>query len=264
MIPKVIHYCWFGGNPIPNLIKHCISSWQKKLPDYEIKEWNETNFDVNIAPLCREAYEARKWAFVADYCRIYVLATQGGIYLDTDIIVLRSFDSFLNYGFYSCQEYQPWVFKYDIPNLDTQGYRKDGFTQHIKGMGIQSGVMMAEKGNPFMMDCLEFYNKLHLPKNLSDIIVCRILSQILEKYGYRYITERQELDYGIVVDQPQTFANRTFLQKDSYAWHLYYRSWGGRFGLKQRIRNRFSRLYLLAQLLFYRKFNPKLIHRALF
>lgn len=265
MIPKIIHYCWFGGAEKPNLIKHCISSWKKRLPDYEIKEWNEHNFDVNMAPLCREAYAAKKWAFVADYCRIYALATEGGIYLDTDIIILKPFDDILDYQFYSSQEFQPWVFKDDLKNLDDNGCRKPEFTGHIKGMGIQSGVMMAEKGTPYIMDCLNYYNQLHLPQNLSDIIVCRILSQLLEKYGYRYVTERQVLnDNTIVIDQPHVFSNMTFLNSASYAWHLYYRSWGGKFNLKQRIRNNFSRLYLLSQLIYYRKFSFKLIRNAIF
>ena len=97
MIPKTIHYCWFGGAEKPTLIKHCIRSWKKRLPDYEIKEWNESNFDTNMAPFCQEAYAARKYAFVADFCRVYALATEGGIYMDTDIIVLKSFDKFLDY-----------------------------------------------------------------------------------------------------------------------------------------------------------------------
>lgn len=264
MIPKIIHYCWFGGKEKTNLIKHCIATWKKKLPDYEIKEWNENNFDINIAPLCKEAYIAKKWAFVADYCRIYALATEGGIYLDTDIVVLRSFDSFLNFKFYSCQEFQPWVFPQDIENLDKDGRRKNGFKEHIKGMGIQSGVMMAEKNTPFMLDCLAYYNQLHLPENLNDIIVCRILSQLLEKYGYRYITDKQILEGNIVIDKPHIFSNMTFLCKESFAWHLYYRSWGNKISFKQRIRNRFTRLYLFSQLIFHKKYSWSIIKNVLF
>lgn len=86
MIPKIIHYCWFGGKEMPALLQLCIASWKKYLPDYQIKCWDETNFDFNMAPLCKEAYAAKKWAFVADYCRIYALYTEGGIYMDTDIM----------------------------------------------------------------------------------------------------------------------------------------------------------------------------------
>lgn len=264
MIPKIIHYCWFGGAPKPNLIKHCIKSWRKRLPDYQIKEWNETNFDVNMAPLCREAYAAKKWAFVADYCRIYALATEGGIYMDADIVVLKSFDKFLNYSYCSCQEYQPKVFCTETPKVDAEGRRLRGVTELVEGMGIQSGVMMAEKGGRYIMDCLDFYNQLHLPERLSDIIVCRILSNQLEKYGYRYILPTQHLEDNILIESPNVFANMTMLNKDSYAWHLYYRSWGNGFNLKQQIRNRFTRIYLLAQLILHRKLNMGLIAKVVF
>lgn len=90
---KVIHYCWFGGNPKPALIKKCMKSWKKYCPDYEIKEWNESNFDVNCCDYVKEAYKAKKWAFVSDYCRFYVLYNYGGIYLDTDVELLKPIDS---------------------------------------------------------------------------------------------------------------------------------------------------------------------------
>ena len=79
MIPKIIHYCWFGGNPLPPLALECIASWKKFLPDYEIKEWNEKNFDVNITPYTAEAYLQKKYAFVSDYARFWILEKHGGI-----------------------------------------------------------------------------------------------------------------------------------------------------------------------------------------
>lgn len=87
---KVIHYCWFGGTEKSDLIKTCINSWKKYCPDYEIKEWNENNFDVNCCRYVKEAYDAKKWAFVSDYCRFYVLYHEGGVYLDTDVELKRS------------------------------------------------------------------------------------------------------------------------------------------------------------------------------
>ena len=92
MTNKTIHYCWFGKNPKSKLILKCIDSWRKHCPDYEIKEWNEENFDVNCCDYVREAYEAKKWAFVSDYCRFYVLYNYGGIYLDTDVELLKPLD----------------------------------------------------------------------------------------------------------------------------------------------------------------------------
>ena len=84
MIPKIIHYCWFGGNPLPTDVKRCIESWKKMCPDYEIKRWDESNFDVNAHPFTKAAYEAKAWAFVSDYARLKVVCDNGGIYLDTD------------------------------------------------------------------------------------------------------------------------------------------------------------------------------------
>ena len=78
MIPKIIHYCWFGRNPKPEIIEKCIASWKKYCPDWEIKEWNEDNYDVNKAPYVREAYEAKMWAFVSDYARLDIIFQNGG------------------------------------------------------------------------------------------------------------------------------------------------------------------------------------------
>ena len=104
MIPKVIHYCWFGRNPLPPFAVKCIESWKKFLPGYEIKEWNEDNFDVNIIPYTQEAYEARKYAFVSDYARFYILYHHGGIYFDTDVEVIKSIDDIIERGaFMGCE-----------------------------------------------------------------------------------------------------------------------------------------------------------------
>ena len=97
-IPKVIHYCWFGGNPLPELAQRCIDSWRKYLPDYEIKEWNESNFNVNIIPYTAEAYQQGKYAFVSDYARFWILYRYGGIYFDTDVEVIRPLDDVLDRG----------------------------------------------------------------------------------------------------------------------------------------------------------------------
>ena len=89
---KIIHYCWFGGKPLPKLAKKCIKSWKKFLPDFEIREWNETNFDINITKFSKQAYDAKKWAFVSDVARIYALKNYGGIYFDTDMIITKNID----------------------------------------------------------------------------------------------------------------------------------------------------------------------------
>ena len=96
MIPKIIHYCWFGRGEMPELAQKCIASWHKYMPDYEYKLWNEDNFDVTAVPYVKEAYEARKFAFVTDYVRLYALFTEGGIYMDTDVEILKPLDDLLS------------------------------------------------------------------------------------------------------------------------------------------------------------------------
>lgn len=97
MIPKIIHYCWFGGNPLPELEQRCLASWHLHMPDWEYKWWNEETFDIAAAPLyVRQAYEARKYAFVSDYVRLWALEKFGGLYMDVDFMVYRPFDELMN------------------------------------------------------------------------------------------------------------------------------------------------------------------------
>lgn len=98
MIPKKIHYCWFGGNPLPKVAQKCIASWRKYCPDYEIIEWNERNFDINRNEYMKMCYAQKKYAFLTDYVRLLVVQEQGGLYFDTDVELLKSFDDLLDCG----------------------------------------------------------------------------------------------------------------------------------------------------------------------
>lgn len=104
MIPKKIHYCWFGHNKKSKLMEDCIASWRKFFPDYEIIEWNEENFDVNQCDYVRKAYEEKKWAFVSDYARMKILSENGGIYFDTDVEVIKAFPEALLEKAFTCIE----------------------------------------------------------------------------------------------------------------------------------------------------------------
>lgn len=104
MIPKIIHYCWFGGKPLPKLAQKCKKSWEKFFPDYEIKEWNENNYDVNAVPYTKYCYEHQLWAYLSDYVRLDVVEQEGGLYFDTDVEVVRRPDDLLQ----SCHAYFGW------------------------------------------------------------------------------------------------------------------------------------------------------------
>lgn len=130
MIPKKIHYCWFGRGPKNKLALDCIESWKKYLPDYEFKEWNEDNFDINQNQYVKEAYENRKFAFVSDFVRLYALYSEGGIYMDTDVEVIKTYDPFLKHVAFC------------------------GFETKDR---VQSGIMAAEKGSRWIKELLEQY-----------------------------------------------------------------------------------------------------------
>lgn len=142
MIPKVIHYCWFGRGELPDLAKKCIESWKKYCPDYEIKEWNEDNFDLDKYPYVREAYDKRKFAFVTDVVRLYALYHEGGIYMDTDVEVLKPLDRFLSHHAFS-------------------GFEDEQF--------VPTGIMASEKGGKWAKDNLDYYNGKHFLKEDGSV-----------------------------------------------------------------------------------------------
>ena len=141
MIPKVIHYCWFGGNPKPESFKRYYASWKKYCPDYEIKEWNESNFDVNCCSYVAEAYKMRKWAFVTDYARLWIIYTYGGIYLDTDVEIVKPLDGLLNNHAYF--------------GFESTGIQND---QHFIATGLGFG---AEINNSVVYRMLKDYSNEH-------------------------------------------------------------------------------------------------------
>ena len=109
MIPKKIHYCWFGGKPKSGLYRRCIESWKRLCPDYEIIEWNEVNFDLGRYPYLQWCYDRGKWAFISDFARLIILKEQGGIYLDTDVELLRPLDGLLEYGAFMSFENNTYI-----------------------------------------------------------------------------------------------------------------------------------------------------------
>lgn len=215
---------------MPPLVKWCMKSWKKHLPDYTFKLWNETNFDVNSVPFVKEAYEAKKYAFVADYVRLYALYTEGGIYLDSDVRVLKSLDCFLKYDFVSSHEFYPSNFKPYIKLLNEDGTPKDP-EQVIAWLGISCTTLFACKCHPLIKDCMNFYHDNHfldasgMPK-CEELVIGPILSKKAEKYGYRYTTVPLNLLYnGKILDKYTFVMNALFLTSKAYTIHLCLGSW---------------------------------------
>lgn len=154
MIPKVIHYCWFGRGEKSKLIKKCIKSWHKYCPDYEIIEWNEDNFDINCNTFVKQAYEAKKWAFVSDYVRLFALYNYGGVYLDTDVEIIKPIDTFLNHEAFSGFENPKSVPTGIIAAQKEQSIIKLWFDWYKDREFIVDGKMLHEPNVKFMTQTL--------------------------------------------------------------------------------------------------------------
>ncbi len=170
MIPKTIHYCWFGGNPLSDLAKKCIESWKKYCPDYEIIEWNESNFDINCNTFVKQAYENKKYAFVSDYVRLYAMYNYGGVYMDTDVEVVKSLDEFLVHEAFS-------------------GFERKVF--------IPTGIMASEKGFPLFKKLLDYYSDRSFVKedgSLDTVTNSIIITGILKGLGFCANDQFQEIE----------------------------------------------------------------------
>lgn len=180
MIPKVIHYCWFGGKDLPKDVILCIESWKKYAPEYDIKRWDETNFDINSHPFIKKAYEERCWAFVSDYARLKVVYENGGIYLDTDVELIKSLDELLNNQSY-----------FGVQQID-----------HSVASGLGFG---AERGNLVVKAMLDEYDKIEFSKEIVNEIACPIINTyVLESFGYRYENKICKLD-NVTIYPPEYF-----------------------------------------------------------
>lgn len=193
MIPKKIHYCWYGGKELPELALHCIESWKKYCPDYEIIRWDETNTDLNENDYIREAYEAKKWAFITDYVRLKALHTYGGVYMDTDVELVAPIDGFLKYGAFS------------------------GFENNTQ---IPTGIMAASEGHPFFGELLSYYDGRHFVKDDGSFDCTtnvQTITDIALRNGFRPDNTFQEVcgmaffprDYFCPKDHSTGIINRT-------------------------------------------------------
>lgn len=218
MIPKIIHYCWFGRNPLPELAQKCIASWKKYLPDYEIKEWNEDNFDVNIIPYTAEAYAQKKYAFVSDYARFWILHKYGGIYFDTDVEVIRPIDDIIARGNFMGFETDP---------NPAKGDASEGSVAPGLGLGVNPGLGLMKK-------MLDYYDGKHFvcEANMrNQITVVHICTKVLMENGLQNVEGIQKVDDDIYIYPAEYFCpinvttGRIHVEKNTRTIHHYAGTW---------------------------------------
>lgn len=213
MIPKVIHYCWFGRNPLPESAIKCINSWKKFFPDYEIKEWNEDNFDVNIIPYTAEAYKVKKYAFVSDYARFWILYRQGGLYFDTDVEVIKPMDDIVARG--------PFM-GIEVPATKTM------LPAVAPGLGLGATV-----GLGLYKEILDYYAHLHFLKEdgtFNKVTVVNHVTKVLEQNDLRPTNDVQDV-VGVWI-YPRDYFNplddltgRLVITDNTRTIHWYTRTW---------------------------------------
>ena len=225
MIPKKIHYCWFGGNAKSKLAKKCIDSWKKYCPDYEIIEWNESNFDVTQNNYLKFCYENKKWAFLSDMARLMIVYSEGGIYFDTDVEMIKNIDFMLGYKAFFGFENRKYI-----------------------NTGLGFG---AEVHYPVIKDMLKPYEELQMSKDLSYPLVTgpQLNTAALKKWGLQLTGEKQYLkdmiilpaDYMNPYDDPTGMLKKT---ENTLTIHWYSKSWLDRKSIvKSKITRPFHRIF---------------------
>jgi len=207
MIPKRIHYCWFGGNPLPDDVRRYIESWKRFCPDYEIIQWNETNYDVKKNKYVEQAYKNKKWAFLTDYARLDIVYNYGGIYLDTDVEVIRSLDDLLK-------------------NKCYMGMEQVGKVATGLGFG-------AELHHPFLKDNMILYEKENFIQDdgtFKPPICVKLTTKLLLNYGLKEENKIQEIE-GVKIYPTDYFCplkmgtNKLRITNNTYSIHHYAASW---------------------------------------
>jgi hypothetical protein len=219
---KIIHYFWFGGNPLPPKTLKCIESWKKFFPDFEIKLWDESNFDINCNQYVREAYNAKKWAFVSDYARFNILEKYGGMYFDTDVEVIRPFDDLLE---------------------------NDAFAGFETSEYIAPGLVLWSKNpnHPLITEARKYYDNARFLDDSGERIkinVCGIFTSILKSHGFEQNNQLQTVcgmtlyptDYFNPFDDATGLLHKT---ENTYSIHWYDKSWMPKSKI---IRNKFTRI----------------------
>ncbi|MFV0484954.1 MAG: glycosyltransferase family 32 protein [Candidatus Saccharimonadales bacterium] len=194
-IPKTIHYIWMGGKKKPYVLRRCIKMWHKRLKGYKIIEWNEKNFPIDEHPFAKRAYEAKQWAFVSDYVRSWVIYNHGGVYFDTDIMVIRPIDDLL---------------------------KNDAFVGFESKKYPFTAVFGATKHHPFVRDMLSGYDDKKMEYDFKDNNTISASEILIKKYGCKANNKEQLLKTGIRVYSDGVLCSPSL---DSYTVHLFYGGW---------------------------------------
>ena len=209
MIPKVIHFCWLSSDPYPPLILQCMDSWREVLPDYEFRLWDTKRFDVNSTRWTREAYEQKKYAFAADYIRLYALYTEGGIYLDSDVLMYKSFNELLHLPYFIGEDHVHY---------------------------FETAIIGAEKGTAWLKDIMEFYERTsfnEVANCINRFAMPNVCQKCLTyKYKFRLVTSSQQYTINentINIFRGDFFNSRNFVTyirtSNSYCSHCFAGSW---------------------------------------
>lgn len=216
MIPKIIHYCWLSNDPIPTDMQKCIASWKKCMPDYEYIKWDFSRFDISQSCWVKDAFENRKYAFAADYIRLYALYTMGGIYMDMDVEVLKPFDDILKYSYFLCVENRS---KDLMPEMATLGAEKECWW-----IGL---LLNYYGGRPFIKDDGLFDTK-PLPQITKDYLQLNGIS--FKEIGSLYEGDWNDKSHINILPysffSPKSYETQKLLLTDNtYSIHRFSGSW---------------------------------------
>lgn len=207
MIPKIIHYCWFGKGEMPSLALKCIESWKKYMPDYEIREWNEDNYDIRKIPYIAQAYDAQKYAFVSDYARFDILYTYGGIYFDTDVEIIKDLNPIIEQGAFA-------------------GIEHSGLIAAGLGLACPANMDIYKE----ILDSYQFEEFTNQDGKMNLKTVVERVSDIFEKYGFKTEKTIQEIK-GIKIYPAEYFCpmsqdtGKITITENTYCIHHYASSW---------------------------------------
>lgn len=227
MIPKIIHYCWLSGDPFPSDILACMNSWKKQLSDYEFILWDLTRFDINSSNWVKQAFECKKYAFASDYIRLFALYNYGGVYLDTDVEVIKSFNGLLHFPYFLCKEE----------------------TIH----GIEAATLGAEKGTQWIGDCLKHYEGRNFLVNgkMDQRVLPEVINNSLLAHGYslNYISNPEEFvinkKYINILSSdyfsPKNHSSKRIITtENTYSIHHFAASWSDNQSRLQKIQKKFK------------------------